>query len=247
MPRNIQTSDESGWTYVVKSTRSKPSTVRPSKFQHYANIEANDSETTEVLHEKLKRYINEWKGSSDARELAKILNQVFEFEPSLTVKKVVCIALGSPSGGHMSTWKQLGCLMDLRGSLFPTATMIFQDPVFKERDRSFFEDLDIAVVNSPNAFEEIDEQTFLFAPHCEYEQFCEALSGRQLPGLCITNDAQQYVRNYDMRRGASVKESSEQIGIALKIEESLRKREFPGNEKPEWYSTVIYALKSDEE
>ena len=243
----MQVSDEAGWTHVVKSRTSRSSKAESLGYQFFATVESTNSETTEVLHKRLECYTREWRESSDARALAKIFHQIFEFEPSLTVRKIVCIALGSPCGGHISTWKQLGCLIELGKSLFPNAKVILQDPMFSKGDWTFFQELGMSVVDSPSAFEQIDGRTFLFAPHCEHEQFCEALSGRERPGLCITNDAQQYVRNYNIRRGAGAHQDSENIRIALEIEKTMRKREFPGNEKPEWYSTVVYALRSDEE
>lgn len=231
---------------MVKAKKSRLPPARPSKLQHYANIEAVDGGDTEALHKKLRRYTNDWMESSDARELSEIFDQIFAFEPSLSIHKIVCVALGSPSGGSLSTWKQFGCLMDLRNRFFPTARVIFQDPIFSETDRALLEELNICVMESPAAFDEIDERTFLFAPHCEHEQFCDTLDGREIPGLCITNDAQQYIRNFDIRRVTGVHVGLERIHVAQRIEESMRKREFPGNGRLEWYSTVIYSLRSDE-
>ena len=247
MPRTLQTSDDNGWTHIIKSKKTTPPTAPTSKYQQYANLEAVEPGRIDTLHERLQYYRDKWSQSSKAKALAKIVDQFFLFEPTLTIEKIVCIALGSPSGGRPSTWKQLGCLMDLRARYFPTAEVVFQDPVFSETDRLFFRELDISVVDSPNAFEEIHGQTFLFAPHCEHEQFCEALDGRKLPGLCVTNDAQQYITDHNIQRGKSKNGDPDKNRTARRIEKTMRKREFPGSENPEWYATVIYALRSDEE
>ena len=239
--------NDDGWTYVVKSKKSRPPTSLPFQYHAHANNEVVDSGAVTALHKKLQRFVKEWADNADARRLASILDQTFMFEPTLSINKIVCIALGSPDSGNLSTWKQLGCLMHLRASYFPDAKVIFQDPVFNQIDMSFFDELGIITMDTPQAFQAIDTQTFLFAPHCEHEQFCEALDGRELPGVCITNDAKQYLRDYDIKHGSGSGAKSEKLKVACKIEKCMRKMEFPGSEKLEWSHTVIYALRSEDE
>ena len=240
-------SSDNGWTYVVKSKKSRPPTSVPFQYHAHANNEVLDSGAVTVLQKKLQQFVREWADSTNAKSLASILDQTFKFEPTLSINKIVCIALGSPDSGNLSTWKQLGCLMHLQATYFPNAKVIFQDPVFNQIDRSFFDELGITTMDTPQAFREIDAHTLFFAPHCEHEQFCEALDGRELPAVCITNDAKQYLRDYDIKHGSGSGAKSEKLKVARKIEKCTRKMEFPGCEKPEWSHTVIYALRSEDE
>ena len=49
-----------------------------------------------------------------------------------------------------------------------------------------------SVVEDPEAFANIDEHTFVFAPHLEVAPMAVALQNRT-PGVCICNDLDGYV------------------------------------------------------
>lgn len=61
-----------------------------------------------------------------------------------------------------------------------------QDPVFSSLDEELLDSMNITVVKHPTAFELIDEQTFLFAPHCDRSFLLPGLRERE-PLLVIAN------------------------------------------------------------
>jgi len=70
--------------------------------------------------------------------------------------------------------------------------VIFQDPAFNSRDKTFLESLGYTVLEDPEAFSKIDHNTFLFAPHLEVGPLATALEN-STPAVCISNDIDGYV------------------------------------------------------
>lgn len=70
--------------------------------------------------------------------------------------------------------------------------VVFQDPAFNAQDKSFLASLGYTVLDDPQAFAKIDDNTFLFAPHLEVGPLATALEN-SAPAVCISNDMSGYV------------------------------------------------------
>ena len=69
-----------------------------------------------------------------------------------------------------------------------------QDPVFNSMDEDFLRNLGYTVVPTPEGVENIDDTTFLFAPHLEWPIYVKALQ-KASPSLCIGNDIREYLES----------------------------------------------------
>jgi len=80
----------------------------------------------------------------------------------------------------------------LSGEKHTIREVIFQDPIFDALDHAVLASLGYTVLEDPEAFSKISNQTFVFAPHLEFGAYATALEGA-MPALCIGNDMDEYL------------------------------------------------------
>ncbi|KAL6718874.1 hypothetical protein ACLMJK_003108 [Lecanora helva] len=186
-----QFTDDSGWTHVVKGPKgSINNSTKPSSNQ------VQDDSTVEKLAEALKsKYMPIWLESECLRRLIKLFEQSILTEAHVAITNCVCLGLGSFLTGHPTTFYELAALksiLDILGERHRIQQVIFQDPAFSDLDKSFLRSLGYVVVEDPQAFSTIDENTFVFAPHLEVAQTAISLENRK-PTLFVGNDLSNYV------------------------------------------------------
>ncbi|KAM0146742.1 hypothetical protein ACHAPG_010966 [Botrytis cinerea] len=122
---------------------------------------------------KLKRLFDEYlaltkTGTSIQHEDVRILKDLLEKMKKIKVKptNVVCFALGSfeRCGEATASFEQLAVLMKFMELLeIPsTARKVMQDPDFSPGDKRFLARLGFEVVNDPEGFEAVNEESFVF-------------------------------------------------------------------------------------
>ena len=74
--------------------------------------------------------------------------------------------------------------------------LIAQDPIFGPMDKEFLEYMGFEIMETPKAFEFIDEHSFVYAIHCYWNIYDEISKGPR-PAVLIGNDLEG-VGQFDM-------------------------------------------------
>ena len=99
-------------------------------------------------------------------------------------------------------WHHLGCCeyiyctyaKQVSGRKHSITDIFFQDPVFNPVDKAFLNSCGFWVRDDPQAFCDIDNNTFLFAPHLDLVHFATALENKA-PSLCIGNSLEDFLND----------------------------------------------------
>lgn len=112
-----------------------------------------------------------------------------------------------------------------------------QEPRFTKIDKEFCHDLDMDVVDSPDGFSIVDEQTILFGIHMELDIYNQALAS-QLPAVYIGSSLQEWEnilgQYYDGKR-----QIKNRLTAFREMDKTYHKFEFPDFENM-FSSTVMY-------
>lgn len=146
---------------------------------------------------------------------------------------------------HLSTGSRNKGLTMNTATKFSIATVHMQDPMFNRLDEKFLQSLSYSILPTPEAFEELTPETFLFAPHLEWPNYIQALQVAT-PSLCIGNSVREYLGSF---------QETYKISKELEFEETLQdfvKRsetvDMPVFDRALWYmSTSVYWRKEKEE
>ena len=240
--------DPSGWTHIRIGPKPSPGGRNLLACQ-LTSLDLDDGsiDPTQVT-EKQRKYDRIWRKSESCRELRKILEQ--DILPSLredhhrSITKCVCLGLGSFTSGRESSKYELAALTWILDIFFlrdrcPLQEVVFQDPAFTLSDMEYLRSQGHQVLDSPRAFDRIDEATFLFAPHLEKNIYATALE-RELPVLSIGSDVETFIDQMAHLHSGSEVERREEA-VFRRFNEAMLSESLPEFERDTWcYFTRIY-------
>ncbi|KAL8716324.1 MAG: hypothetical protein Q9220_000229 [cf. Caloplaca sp. 1 TL-2023] len=209
-PKRLQVTDSDGWTHIIHGLKNTHLSDTP-KYKIRDRIqpaEIPEGQTLYDLQNYYAHYCSQWQSSTCCHAIQELLRM--EILPSISprvIKRCVVLGIGSFSEGRHSSWWELVFLKTVlellqqqigrekQGQGKEAAeeeakmAVYLQDPVFNALDTAFLQSLGYVVLEHPAAFDEIDEATFVFAPHVEVDVYSEALEGvKGLPRMCIGTD-----------------------------------------------------------
>lgn len=180
--------DAQGWTHVVRGPK--------LGHAHYRLLEGLDcssiSSSSDAidLQTTLQKYDKIWKSSPACEKLLTFLKADVIPATEVTIHRCICLGLGSLSDGRESSKFQfatLSSIVQLLNQKSRVGQVIFQDPAFTRSDVEYLETQGYTVVASPAAFDLVDPNTFLFAPHLEHKHYAKAVE-IHLPAITIGSD-----------------------------------------------------------
>lgn len=180
--------DSQGWTHVVRGP--KHGHAHQRLVTALDDLSISSSPDTVDLQKALQRYHKIWTSSPACEKLLTFLKADVIPAAEITIHKCICLGLGSLSDGRESSRFQYATLSSILRFLNQQSRLgqvIFQDPAFTRSDREYLESQGHTVVTSPAAFDLVDANTFLFAPHLEHEYYAKAVQNH-LPAITIGSD-----------------------------------------------------------
>lgn len=210
-----QVTDPSGWTHIVKGPQSNMASISIPPFQRLET-----SFTVEDYSNQFQKlYTTHCQASPCMSSLKSVFEQDILTAERIILTKCVCLGLGSLTMGTPDSSYQLAALITMLeilsmhsdtpststglpcssklvltqnvGVKFDIQEVIFQDPAFNARDKTFLTSHGYAVLEHPEAFSKVDDNTFLFAPHLEVGVLATALE-HGTPAVCISNNMTYY-------------------------------------------------------
>ncbi|KAG8525877.1 uncharacterized protein KY384_000637 [Bacidia gigantensis] len=181
--------DDQGWTHVIRGAHNIRKPTKTPSLNDSPNI------SPAKVTEGQQRYAALWSSSACCHQLRMILEQEIPLTHNLQMDKCVCLGLGSFTDGRTSSKHQLATLTWMLGILSQKHTfqaVLFQDPAFTASDVAYLESLGHHVLESPLAFDQIDESTFLFAPHLEANVYAAALE-KKVPALVVGSNVTELI------------------------------------------------------
>ena len=262
-----QITDQTGWTHVVRGP--KQAAANPKDLsQAFQDLTFSTPLSPEEVSQQQDRYERAFTSSQCCAQLQRIFaNDILPVQGKrhLRIRKCICLGLGSFTSGREASRYQLATLTWLLAFLqspvdgYNVEEVVFQDPAFNESDITFLERLGYRVVDTPSAFDMVDDQTVLFAPHLEKGIYCMAIE-RALPALCVGSEISGFVDD-----GGDVSQRRRNLGkdseglVELKGERERERNAFkrfdratasvpmPEFEKDMWcYFTRIFWLKGED-
>ncbi|KAK7946218.1 uncharacterized protein PG986_010539 [Apiospora aurea] len=248
--------EKESWTYVAtkkrrSGARRKPNAHAPPAAKiadHAPQPTARDSYLTvaEITtdHQRIKE---QWLNSSCCRDLKKLVtSRLADLVPSTAV----CLGIGSfdpPDGSWQvkrRTHAQLAAFQTLVELFNERASepirCIFQEPYFTPADKEFLEGMTYEIVDSPNGYKSVDEDTFLYGIHLYKETYADAIANH-IPAIFIGT-------GWDTWEGCANPESFDWTRIE-ELDRLCDKVNFPKDEDfyPAFSSTVIHWRKGSNE
>ncbi|KAL9130430.1 MAG: hypothetical protein Q9217_001397 [Psora testacea] len=185
--------DESGWVHVVPALKHIQSTNH--KVSQLQSLGTTEYAPLRDVAERRQRYDRAWRDSECCEQLLQIIEEDLLPLRHIYIEKCVCLGLGSFTHGRESSRYQLSALiwiLQVLGKNYDIKEVVFQDPAFTKSDVRHLQSMNYNVLDSPLAFEKVDRQTFLFAPHLDHNQYARALE-KDLPALCIGNEVESLI------------------------------------------------------
>ncbi len=149
------------------------------------------------IAEEFDRHTQYWESSGAPQLLADVFEQDLSLFPNSTITKCVCLGLGNiakhmtvPGTEHVASIKQLVVLQKLLILLrrkHSIAEVFFQDPKVTDVEAAFLKSLGYIIVEDPQAYNQVDENTLVFAPRFPNDLIVKCL-GRAYPALYIGLD-----------------------------------------------------------
>ena len=180
--------DAQGWTHVVRGP--KLGHAHERLVTGLDGLIISPLPDTIDLREILSKYDKTWTSSPACEQLLTCLEEDVIPAADVTIHKCICLGLGSLSDGRESSRFQfatLSSILRLLNQKSRVGQVIFQDPAFTRSDTEYLETQGHTVVTSPAAFDLVDPNTFLFAPHLEHGHYAKAME-EHLPAITIGSD-----------------------------------------------------------
>ncbi|KAI9843273.1 MAG: hypothetical protein M1837_006488 [Sclerophora amabilis] len=198
--KRIQVEAEDGWTTITFTGLGgshSHGTRAPQGRTRLAPAEIPDGYSIDALKKDYMRHDETWKSSQCSSELTALFGQRVIKGQGRTLRRIdncVCLGLGSivdPFSRRFAHF-QLAALQQVLSILDDSdgshmSKRVAQDPAFNHIDAEFLETQDFTVLQNPEAFEHINDSTFLYAPHCEWSFLLPALRGKPTPPLVLCN------------------------------------------------------------
>ncbi|CAG8931963.1 unnamed protein product [Penicillium salamii] len=184
--KRTSVTDTDGWTHVTNGgnvrrvMRRQKSEPQPVHEPVLAPAEAPGRLTLSDLQAQFQTHHARWESSESWNKVSGVLQKRLKQRAQTgPVDAIVCIGLGSPSGFLRDGWVdrravslyQLAALVSIKDQVESHSTTPFkiyaQDPVFNTLDESLLNYLNITVLNHPEGFSHITENSMLFCPGAE--------------------------------------------------------------------------------
>ncbi|KAH8660969.1 hypothetical protein BGZ60DRAFT_471785 [Tricladium varicosporioides] len=193
--------DDSGWTHVVDTPRTRRGTVsKNTNLQHAGDFEVNGvafvNRTLPEIKEECQYWRNNWNKSDASTKLRTILEEKTSAGKQ-KISNVVVLGLGSLQiarmEGRRASCTQLGALDHILEFLLPNEKLrvAFQDPIHTDLDKEFLIGRGQYVVEDPAGFQEIGEDTLVYAIHC-YGDIYRKMSESKKPAVLICTDMDNF-------------------------------------------------------
>ncbi|EXF75623.1 hypothetical protein CFIO01_10385 [Colletotrichum fioriniae PJ7] len=183
------------WIHVKSKSRSrrsapKPPVKGPGAISKPAEPRSHKSviDITAEYHS----FKSKWRETICCLSLKKLVRD--NFEGHRRVRKAVCLGVGTfdPEDGGWDakrrSYIQLDAFLtvvEVLSELYKESIpCLFQEPRFTLNDEAFLTSLGHEVVESPAAFEAVDEETIVFAVHM-YRPIYEATLGKAVPAMFV--------------------------------------------------------------
>lgn len=240
--KRLEVTDDSGWTHVTKGTlKQKHALQYAPSFTCHENLSPTAIPrglNVQDVSTSFEKHTRIWKESSCFQTLRAIFSNSI-LASNIRIKNCVCLGLGSFTGGRFpeTSFFELAALvsiLDILGEKHEIEQVYVQDPVFNPLDESFLRSLGYTIVSTPEGFANIDETTFLFAPHLEWPVYFTALQ-QASPSLCIGNNMQEYLGSPFERTSVEARD------VFREFVDKYSSRPMPDFERSSWCeSTNIY-------
>ena len=114
-PKRIQVTDPSGWTHIIKGSKSQRNQLHIKPMAHLKPKEIDPALTVEKLHELLGRFTREWEESECCEKVQALLEQQVMTSENVNITRCVCLGLGSLAGidGAKASWYELVALISI--------------------------------------------------------------------------------------------------------------------------------------
>lgn len=118
-PKRIQVTDTSGWTHIIKGSKSQRNQLHIQPMAHLQPKEMDPELTAERLDELLRRFTREWEESDCWGKILTMLEEQFMKSENVNITSCVCLGLGSLAGidGARASWYELVALISILDTL----------------------------------------------------------------------------------------------------------------------------------
>lgn len=211
--KRIQLTDTDGWTHIVKGSQAQTRQKHLTPVDKLQPTAVSKGWTIPRGCDMLERYRKTIKDSQLLAQVNGILESQVFVAVAVSITRCVCLGLGSmtgQTGNEESSWHQLAFLVSLveilsgfsrmhhfprgeedqakldTGKRYMIETIYVQDPTFNRVDMALLKRVGCTVLESPDAFDRMTSDTFLFDPHLEWKHTVRALDVAH-PSLRIGN------------------------------------------------------------
>ncbi|PMD14308.1 hypothetical protein NA56DRAFT_711127 [Hyaloscypha hepaticicola] len=213
--------DDEGWTHVIDAPnrKAKAETLKATPLLHGGDFIVNGvsyiTRTLEAVKQEFEHWKKQWKACPACVELKSLLVEGAEKGERRKIRDVVFLGMGSLQNsrreGRRASATQLAALqmiidvLDTKGM-----EVVLQDPQFTELDKEFLGGMGYRVVDDPDAFRSITEDSLVYAIHC-YVNVYKAISEGPKPALLIGTDIENFGRFGSKETTEAAKKSLEEM------------------------------------
>ncbi|KAI8203702.1 hypothetical protein K4K52_005248 [Colletotrichum sp. SAR 10_76] len=182
------------WTFVKSKSRfrRKPPQVPAKALEAAKSNEPRIFKSVDKITAEYERFKARWRDTTCHERIKELLQK--NVGDGRKVKKAICLGVGTfdPEDGGWDAKRRSYIQLDgfltvveaLSAIYNETIPCSFQEPRFTPNDTKFLENLGHEVVESPVAFEAVDEDTLVFAIHM-YRPIYEATLEKALPAMFV--------------------------------------------------------------
>ncbi|KAF3802053.1 hypothetical protein GCG54_00012297 [Colletotrichum gloeosporioides] len=182
------------WTFVKSKSRfrRKPPKVPAKALEAAKSNEPRIFKSVDEITAEYEGFKARWRDTTCHERIKDLVRK--NAGEGRRVKKAVCLGVGTfdPEDGGWDAKRRSYIQLDgfltvveaLSAIYNETIPCSFQEPRFTPNDTKFLENLDHEVVESPAAFEAVDEDTLVFAIHM-YRPIYEATLEKALPAMFV--------------------------------------------------------------
>lgn len=118
-PKRIQVTDQSGWTHIIKGSRSQRNQLHIQPVDILKPQNPDPAMTLEKASQSLARYTREWQQSKSYTQTQTILEEGVLTAENVRITNCVCLGLGSLTGtdAFKASWYQLATLNSILETL----------------------------------------------------------------------------------------------------------------------------------
>ncbi|TAQ83050.1 hypothetical protein B7494_g8627 [Chlorociboria aeruginascens] len=213
--KRTQVLDEEGWVHIVDSAgRVVGKGTAEAGGWHGGDFTRGGVEYVDKSVEEMRADFEgcsrAWMASEACAGLKIMIGEMAGRE----LGNVVCLGLGSLQSarreGRRRSFTQLAALQTILSSLNHSSQCVFQDPQFAATDTEFLTSLGYTVVEDPDAFSYIKENTLVYAIHC-YARVYQSISEGPRPAILISTNVENFGKFILSEESVQIAESLEKM------------------------------------